>query len=374
MGKPPNESKKIIISTLIAFFIAFSFLFSVNLLYTHVNTTDTLVQTPSVKFSNKTLVGNLQMDRGDALTLESVFFSKKFEPNEKRIFILGSSESKAVNTTQVQEYLLNHNSNYSVYNLAAAADLPESRFKNNSLDMIIASKPDIVVYGISYRDFMDPLPDIQSLNKPNTPLPDPSKFFAELYLQLKTSLNYNLEVLDNPKLVTLSVIKSEGRKFLGIKNPASGDNSDPETVIPYPHALFKTNLADRTTRSDQLLKNYFFVHGATFNGISDPNINSQIITFEKIIDKLQENNIKVIVFTTPKSKYYLNVMPSSEKEHFDSILKDISNKHHVKIYYSLWDKYKDMVIWNDPTHVAINHDGLVYGTDIAKIILNETRP
>ena len=369
-------NKEIIFSILIAFLISFSILLLVNLLYNNDNSNNAATQNIiPLQFSNNTLIGDRQMDRDGTLELQSIFFSKWFDLNEKKIFILGSSEVKAINTTQVHEYLLYNDRNYTVYNLAIPADRPESRWNTNSLELIIETKPEIILYGISYRDFMDALPNVQSSNKPtNSPLPDPSRMLPEIYFKLKSYTNNNLEFLDNPKLVTLSLIKSEGRTFLGVKNPADGALAEPGTIIPYPNAIFKVNHADITTLSDQQLKNHFFIHGVEFNGISVPWENPHVISFEKIIDKLGQNNIKVIVFTTPKSKYYLNSMPVSEKEHFDSILDDISKKHHVKIYQTLWDKYKNLEVWSDPTHVSINSDGLIYSTDIAKIILNETNP
>ncbi len=112
----------------------------------------------------------------------------------------------------------------------------------------------------------------------------------------------------------------------------------------------------------------FFAVGATFNQIGDFSDNADVIAFQKIINKLQENNIKIIIFTTPQSKYYLNAMPDSAKNTFDDLLNYLEKNSKVKIY-SLQDKYKDLEIWDDPQHVAIFNNTQIYSMDVSKIIL-----
>ncbi len=114
----------------------------------------------------------------------------------------------------------------------------------------------------------------------------------------------------------------------------------------------------------------FFVEGVTFNKISDYDKNVNVIALKEIITKLQQNGIKIIIFTTPQSKYYLNAMPSSGKTAFDTIIQNLEKDYKIKIY-SLQDKYKDLNIWYDPQHVAIFNNTQIYSEDVAKVILGE---
>ena len=71
--------------------------------------------------------------------------------DEKQIFILGSSQVVAINATRVDNYLSINGYDYDVYNLAQISDTPKQRLE--TLDMIISSKPEIIVYGVGPRDF-----------------------------------------------------------------------------------------------------------------------------------------------------------------------------------------------------------------------------
>ena len=77
-------NKKITFSILIAFLISFSVLFSINILYKNIEFNDAITENILPQFSNNTLIGDLEMDRGGTLQLQSTFFSKQFDPNEKK--------------------------------------------------------------------------------------------------------------------------------------------------------------------------------------------------------------------------------------------------------------------------------------------------
>jgi len=63
---------------------------------------------------------------------------------------LGSSFVVRINQTHIEESLLSNGKYYDVYNLGIPTDLPKKRIE--SLDLILKSKPDVIVYGIGFRD------------------------------------------------------------------------------------------------------------------------------------------------------------------------------------------------------------------------------
>lgn len=302
----------------------------------------------------------LDVEQSESIT-QTKFLSQHFEPDKNKIFLIGSSQIKPLNTTYIQEQLSIYNQNFDVYNLGIGADSPQKRLKN--IDLLILSNPKIVVYGIAYRDFMDQSSLGQLESKPVSLLPDPHDFFNEVSTKLFS--NYDLDFMENPKLVTLTALKSL-KNNLSKSIEKKTDEND-LLVRPYPNAIFTASIND-TPKNDIDLRNTFFVEGVTFNKIGDYNNNVNIIALKKIITKLQQNNIDVIIFTTPQSKYYLDAMPISAKIEFDTLIQNIEKDHQVKTS-SLQYKYKDLDIWYNTQHVAIFNNTQIYSTDISKIII-----
>ena len=90
---------------------------------------------------------------------------------------------------------------------------------------------------------------------------------------------------------------------------------------------------------------------------------------ETIVNSLNSNNIKVIIFTTPLSKKYLENVPEDDINYFISKLKILEKNYDLQ-FYNLLDSYSGLKIWLDPTHVTLNDEGLIYTKDIAKLIRN----
>ena len=107
-----------------------------------------------------------------------------------------------------------------------------------------------------------------------------------------------------------------------------------------------------------------------FGIIQTPIKNKRLAEFKEILKELKNNNIKIIIFTTPYSRVFLDSIPSSNTATFNLILKQISDEFNVKIY-SLTYRYADLNIWHDYQHLAITKNSIIYSDDIAKIILTE---
>ena len=94
---------------------------------------------------------------------------------------------------------------------------------------------------------------------------------------------------------------------------------------------------------------------------------------KKIISELKKNDIELILFSTPLSRTYLDEIDKADIEIFESALQKISDEFDVKIYH-FYDKYADLNVWSDISHVSTNQNVSIYSTDIADIILNEINP
>ena len=121
------------------------------------------------------------------------FYSQHFDSDSHKILILGSSHVGQLNTTLVNEIISQRHPNYVVYNLASAGDTPQKRLK--SISQIISLKPDMILYGVSYRDF-----DISSADYP---LPDLKKITSDFI----NRLNQGQVFPENPRLTSTYVIR-----------------------------------------------------------------------------------------------------------------------------------------------------------------------
>jgi hypothetical protein len=105
-----------------------------------------------------------------------------------------------------------------------------------------------------------------------------------------------------------------------------------------------------------------------FSGF-DPNyMKSSIKALDKIIKNLKENDIKVVIFTTPHQRYYLDTVTETDQKVFHSIFEQLSNKFNIKVYY-LDSKYADISIWYNISHVSRNNTVVIYNDDIVKMIM-----
>ena len=66
---------------------------------------------------------------------------------------------------------------------------------------------------------------------------------------------------------------------------------------------------------------------------------------------------------------YSTFQPQDLKD-FQRMLNNKSNEFSIPVYF-LHEKYVDLEIWRDPSHVAIHPDAQIYTDDILKIILKE---
>jgi hypothetical protein len=290
--------------------------------------------------------GNLTSRSKDKITPHE-FYSQNFNSERKHIFILGSSQVVAINSINIQNYLKSSGyGNYDVYNLAVISDTPYSRA--NTIDQIISTKPILILYGVSDRDFT-----LINKSSVNNPLPDPHSSFKYLLKYIKQISPIDIEIFEFPQKSTLEMIIS----FVSF---LQGDSLE---SISYPHTPFM-----KVTEAAFEINSELNYRRTGFATIPLPEENINFIALKESIQKLNSNNIEVILFAAPQSQFYSKFMPIDYENSFNLILNDLQKTTTVQVY-DLFDKYAYLDIWSDLTHLSLNPRGNVYTEDITEIIL-----
>ena len=272
---------------------------------------------------------------------------------DHKIFLVGGSHISAINPFFIEEFLGENNEEYEVFNLSKMANRPLREIKN--IDLLISAEPEIVVYGISARDFAT----IQSINKPtvksNQPLPDPSLFFKN-WLNIQNSELLILQPDFSPKLITLKELR--------------GKTVNSQDYIKAPFFRFDYKRDFNVMVDEKLqLQAIRDAKPAEFTSIDK---NQDFLSLKKIITHLQENNIKIILFTTPQHKYVYDLVATSEKQAFEKIIVELEKSNNLEIY-RFTEKYSDLEIWRNPTHIVVSNSVSIFSDDIAKLILKELK-
>jgi len=274
-------------------------------------------------------------------TKENSFFDKEFETNEQIIFIFGASQTARINSTLADDIISKNHENYSVYNLSYDGDLPKIRYK--LLPQILSLDPSIIFYGISYRDFSNI--ELQQ-----------SSYSLLKYLDRLTDNKYELDSV-NPKLATLKAIKqlTFGKSL----------SSEYRIVLPNSPLLTLSTPDTKIASQTDLEKSATLI---------PPQIdivnNEQVDYFKRILTEIKKNDIKIVIFTTPLSKYYLDNISVSDKQNFKQIINEISNEFNVPVY-NFSNNYSSLDVWSDISHVAFNKHSAIYSNDITNMILME---
>lgn len=274
-------------------------------------------------------------------TKENSFFNKEFETNEQIIFIFGASQTARINSTLVDDIISKNHENYSVYNLSYDGDTPKTRYK--LLPQILSLDPSIIFYGISYRDFSNI--ELQQ-----------SSYSLLKYLDTLTDNKYELDSV-NPKLATLKAIKQ-----LTFGKSLSSENR----IVLSNSPLLTMSTPDTKIASQTVLEKSATLIPPQIDIVN----NEQLDYFKRILTEIKKNDIKIIIFTPPLSKFYLDNISVSDKQNFKQIINEISNEFNVPVY-NFTNNYSSLDVWSDISHVAFNKHSAIYSIDITNMILME---
>jgi hypothetical protein len=274
------------------------------------------------------------------------FFSQELEGKNK-IFILGSSHVYALNPILISNELQKKGENFTVYNLGSLGDDFEER--ERTIEMIIQENPKLVLYGIEPRAFETKGRNLVSTTNEILPsIPSILELFDSIEFEKKG-------LLKNPKFALIRTIS----------NPIGDIDKNERPYQNSPFLIYDPNVSQITDLED------LYKHEKEyFSTIQPAEINSNLLYLKRIVDKLQNNDIKVILFITPHSKIFLDYFPENERNIFEDIIKNISITKDIVVYSEI-DRYSDLNIWYDHTHLAVNNNTNFYSKDVSKMILDE---
>jgi|APSaa5957512535_1039671.scaffolds.fasta_scaffold18446_4 hypothetical protein len=276
-------------------------------------------------------------------------FSQTLNNTSTNFFVLGSSHVGQLNSSLIVNSIHNENYNFNIFNLATNGDKPDRRVSN--ISDIIDLNPKIIFYGISYRDFV------------STDTITQKYAFLDIKLLLKESIPEDLESL-NPQLVSRRMIRDALDNY-GIIDISEFD------IRPVNTPFFSLGNLQTIILEESALQRLILTVQPPPQTLQISVLNNeQIDSFKKIIEKLQANEIKVVIFTTPLHDFYLKEIPSETHLIFNGILDDISNEYDVKVY-NFTAKYSGLKVWNNLDHIAYNENSNQFSNDVSEMILME---
>lgn len=275
-------------------------------------------------------------------------YLEKLPKDSDKIFIIGNSRTLALDPYRIEE---NIDKEFEVYNLSIGGTGYLERMK--VIDLLIESKPKVVILGISGDDFSEEVRKIEFNSEQKNFFPD-----------VKSIINSNLKkisddipFLNAPRLYFFSIFTSN---YDELKISFSEKEN---SKIPF---FIKSENDYKIIPNNQLkLKNDRII--PTIKSVEN---NPKLLTFENFIDKLVKNNIKVVIITNPFSKIWIDSTPIERTENFKVILNHLNESNNVKIF-DFTERYSNLEIWRDPQHIAFGQSSNVYTDDIIKIIKEE---
>ena len=271
--------------------------------------------------------------------------NQKTDDEKKRIFFIGASTVYSINAVYLNEKLSESEINFEVYNLADMADLPTRRL--NSIENIIDNKPEIVFYGLGYTNFEKF--EVKEFDPLSTFLYDPPKFFKNNFeLLLDESINEYFPLSPKERSLTLLnyVLRGPGDHYHPFISFKEGQIVDLEQI--------------------KKMKEPRYV-----DILEVSNNDKEVLALNSIIEKLQENNIEVILFSFPYTSIMLDNTENSELENFEKMLKNKQKQFNVDLFF-LHDKYSNLNIWKDRLHIANNPNTLIFTEDVLEKIIEIT--
>ncbi len=305
---------------------------------------------------------NLYANQYDLNTLSEKKFYQHLDPNQKKIFLLGSSQVGRLNVTYINQVISDTGyKDYVVYDVGKSNDYPKKRL--DVVDEMVEAKPSIVIYGVGYRDFgyiMQLKPPIsttvtsqeqcENFEKNTKLLPDPKQLFEQL---MPSSFEY--PSLDDPKDVALNFLKQNKISQVSI------NYTNPLSPFYVPNA--ETNQIMSDEKMIDTIRQYCY-----YKDFEEEN--TERLSIKQIIDKLEQNHIRVILYVVPYDKFSLENIPVSEKKSFNFTVSSIVHDYNLHVY-SFENKYSHIRMWQWPGEVATLPDSINYSQDVSNIILKE---
>ena len=229
----------------------------------------------------------------------------KNKSDRPKILLFGSSHTGVLDTNYIQKYLKDQKLEYEVYNLATASDYPTRRAE--TIGYISNLKPIMIFYGIEIRMFegqpavkQEQLTALQ-ITEIEKIMPSPKEVFEKKLFSLYNN-DFFSKIPKSPKIVTLQTIKHFVR------------NSNQSMILDIDSNRPFFNIDNQASPIIDLetLEESWNKENHQFYGI-DPQANREWSAFKNLIKELENKDIKVVIFATPKSKVYLNWLPLEDR-------------------------------------------------------------
>ena len=276
-------------------------------------------------------------------------FFQKLDKENKKIFLLGSSEIGQINIEYLNNYVKKNGTEFTIYNLGIVDDKPSKR--EQTFQKIIDSNPRLIIYGVGFRDFESEIK--------NEELFSPKKFFHSV-LNLNKYSQFGIDDVEAPRRATLRLIQD-----------IISSKSNQSVLSPYyPQDIKQMSII----RDMDYIKNrYDTGNRKLIQSIDDSEQNEEIKSLEKMINSSQQNKIKLIILVTPHDKFHIENINKESYQKFFNIIGRLQVKDGIRVI-SFYDKYKDLEIWTAPNHVAYNNtNSLIFTEDIGNLIIEEVK-
>ena len=276
---------------------------------------------------------------------------KNYSDEEKNVFLVGTSYVDAINTGHVQNILNENDMNVEVI---YHNNVSFQQFED-TIDEVILNKNNIVVFGIGFNDLGLPAsedcidPKLLEYTIKNTDI---------LEIQLNTNQDNTIQNIfnNNPKHLTINILKNSFQTSpifqinnSDVKKQKISDKFDQLQPIT---SIINLNKGD--------FHNYCLIIDKR---------DTELDSLNRSLAKLKLNDVDAIVFIPPYTKGYLDALSDEIKSDLINNVQAISKKYNYN-FYDMSDKYENLNIFNDHTHVAKNPRSLIYSKDISSLILS----
>ena len=263
------------------------------------------------------------------------FYAQDFS-GFQNIVLIGSSHIGFINSTFVEKEIQRElSADYRIFNLGKSGDRPIDRFIE--IEKIVNMKPELVIYGISYRDF---------------PIVYSNDFILSEIHEVLSQLINDGEDFVNPQLFTRYSILNHG---------FAPEPSQPHCFYQsnFPLMQYCPNFSNRVPE-EKLLEMYEPIKNGSFE--------ENKMALLKMIDRFDSLDVKFILIITPVHQIYLDDLSIQQKNSFEKLLSDIKFEHENIEIYDFRHQYDDEFVWQTPSHIAISN-GSVFDIGILEIIL-----
>jgi len=336
------------------------------------------------------VINDWYLFENDKEVIYNPIFSEYINLFEKKIYLIGGSQIGRTNHNFITNYLLNHGYDYYVYKLAIPGTILSDRI--SMIDHLIKTEPDIVILTTDIHDFVDLKritdPGNQLIKKPKNIIFDPQTIISKnvnsyefFWFDLNnfknpklTTLNILQQLLDEGKIKTVKHHRATSPLALNITGNLLSDIEYPEISKPDFNRTAPIDVNPFMYEYPEQILTYeeveYVANKRPFVGGVSLEDNRNFDTIKKTFEKLEENNIHVILIINPRPQQYIDTVPSEELEKIQYLIEKLNNETGLEAY-SLLEEYADLELWGDSLHVTAHRKGLILSEDIAKIIIKE---